>query len=244
MATDTLNMNAVGMPTANGLETTGSSTTTGVAGDSSRMPAWINTKEGPGAMVMDVLRQPSVRKVLPFVVIFMLLMSVAIFFTSMKPTPYRPLVLMLSDADKQQAIEALKAAEFKPEVDANTGQISVPTSRFQEARMLLASKGLPRTEASGMDNLKDMPAMTTSQFMEQVRYNNAMEQELSRSIVQIGGIKSARVHLAAPKQSVFVRDRAPTKASVIIPLARTHDFVGQRASDHPIGGIQRALPRT
>ena len=82
--------------------------------------------------------------------------------------------------------------------------------------MLLASKGIPHTEVAGMDNLKDMPAMTTSQFMEQVRYNNAMEQELAHSIMQIGGIKSARVHLAAPKQSVFVRDRAPTKASVII----------------------------
>jgi len=217
MATESLNMNAVGMPMANGLETTGTSSTGGpVVAGGSRMPAWINTKEGPGAVVMDVLRQPSVRKVLPFVVIFMLLMSVAVFFTSMKPTPYRPLVLMLNDADKQLAIEALKTAEYKPEVDANTGQISVPTNRYQEARMLLAAKGLPRTEASGMDNLKDMPAMTTSQFMEQVRYNNAMEQELARSIVQIGGIKSARVHLAAPKQSVFVRDRAPTKASVII----------------------------
>ncbi|MEY4439336.1 MAG: Flagellar M-ring protein [Pseudomonadota bacterium] len=216
MATDTLNMNAVGMPVANGVETTGTPAASGAASSSGNMPAWINAKEGPGAVVMDILRQPSVRKALPFVVIFMLLMSVAVFFTSMKPTPYRPLVLMLSDADKQQAIEALKAAEFKPEVDVNTGQISVPTSRFQEARMLLASKGLPRTEASGMDNLKDMPAMTTSQFMEQVRYNNAMEQELARSIIQIGGIKSARVHLAAPKQSVFVRDRAPTKASVVI----------------------------
>ncbi|MEY4726656.1 MAG: Flagellar M-ring protein [Pseudomonadota bacterium] len=216
MATDTLNMNAVGLPTANGVETTGASNANGSTSSIGNMPAWINAKEGPGAAVMDVLRQPTVRKVLPFVVIFMLLVSVAVFFTSLKPTPYRPLVLMLSDADKQLAIEALKAGEYKPEVDANTGQISVPTARFQEARMLLASKGLPRTEASGMDNLKDMPAMTTSQFMEQVRYNNAMEQELARSIVQIGGIKSARVHLAAPKQSVFVRDRAPTKASVVI----------------------------
>ena len=106
MATESLNMNAVGMPTANGLETTGSSNTNNASGNSARMPAWINAKEGPGAVVMDVLRQPSVRKVLPFVVIFMLLMSVAIFFTSMKPTPYRPLVLMLNDADKQLAIEA------------------------------------------------------------------------------------------------------------------------------------------
>jgi flagellar M-ring protein FliF len=85
--------------------------------------------------------------------------------------------------------------------------------------MLLASKGLPRTEAQGMDTLKDMPAMTTSQFMEQVRYNNAMEQELAKTIAQIAGIRSARVHLASPKQSVFVRDRVPTKASVIITRA-------------------------
>ena len=215
MATDTLNMNPMALSNAPGADA--ASTGTAVkASATGGMAGWLNAKEGPGALVGDILRQPTVRKTLPFVVIFMLLLSVAVFFTSLKPTPYRPLVLMLSDADKQQAIEALKAAEFKPEVDANTGQISVPTSRFQEARMLLASKGLPRTEASGMENLKDMPAMTTSQFMEQVRYNNAMEQELARSIVQIGGIKTARVHLAAPKQSVFVRDRAPTKASVII----------------------------
>jgi flagellar M-ring protein FliF len=55
--------------------------------------------------------------------------------------------------------------------------------------------------------------------MEQVRYNNAMEQELAKTISQIAGIRSARVHLAAPKQSVFVRDRVPTKASVIITRA-------------------------
>ncbi len=221
MATDTLNMNAMTLPSGQASDnaaTAGASNATGSAlkVEGSKLPAWINSKEGPGALVMDVLRQPSVRKALPFMVIFMLLMSVAVFFTSMKPTPYRPLVLMLNDADKQIAIETLKTADFKPEVDPSTGQLSVPTTRYQEARMLLASKGLPRTEVSGMENLKDMPAMTTSQFMEQVRYNNAMEQELARSIVQIGGIKSARVHLAAPKQSVFVRDRAPTKASVII----------------------------
>ncbi len=221
MATDTLNMNpSMGLPTAPAADkAAGSGTANAPATANNRMPAWLNQKDGPGAMVVDILRQPTVRKTLPFVVVFMLLVSVAVFFTSLKPTPYRPLVLMLNDADKQLAIEALKAGEFKPEVDANTGQLTVPTARYQEARMLLASKGLPRTETTGMDNLKDMPAMTTSQFMEQVRYNNAMEQELARSIVQIGGIKSARVHLAAPKQSVFVRDRAPTKASVIITRA-------------------------
>jgi len=125
----------------------------------------------------------------------------------------------LPEADKQLAIETLKTANFSPEIDNNTGQIMVPADKYQEARMLLASKGLPRTEVQGMETLKDMPAMTTSQFMEQVRYNNAMEQELAKTISQIAGIRSARVHLAAPKQSVFVRDRVPTKASVIITRA-------------------------
>jgi len=129
------------------------------------------------------------------------------------------LTMMLPETDKQLAIETLKAGNFNPQVDNNTGQIMVPGDKYQEARMLLASKGLPRTEAQGMDTLKDMPAMTTSQFMEQVRYNNAMEQELAKTISQIAGIRNARVHLAAPKQSVFVRDRVPTKASVIITRA-------------------------
>jgi len=217
MATDTLTPNPMALPAANGdAAASPAAAAPDALAASNRMPAWLQAKDGPGAVVADLLRQPSVRKALPFMVIFMLLVSVAVFFTSLKPTPYRPLVIMLSDADKQVAIEALKAADFKPEVDASTGQLSVPTARYQEARMLLASKGLPRQEASGMDNLKDMPAMTTSQFMEQVRYNNAMEQELARTIEQIAGIRKARVHLAAPKQSVFVRDRAPTKASVII----------------------------
>ena len=58
--------------------------------------------------------------------------------------------------------------------------------------------------------------MTTSQFMEQVKYNNAIEIELARTISEISTIETARVHLAAPKQSVFVRDRQPAKASVIV----------------------------
>jgi flagellar M-ring protein FliF len=68
----------------------------------------------------------------------------------------------------------------------------------------------------GIDALNEQSAMTTSQFMEQVRYIKAMENELARSITEIGTIQSARVHLALPKQSVFVRDRAEPKASVVV----------------------------
>ncbi|NBY04623.1 MAG: hypothetical protein EBQ82_04305 [Betaproteobacteria bacterium] len=173
----------------------------------------------PMGMVRDMMRQPTVRKVLPLVVILLVVAAFGLASLSMKAPPYRPLTMMLSEADKQVALEALKTADFKPEIDVNTGQITVPVARFHEAKMLIASKGLPRNDQQGIEGLKDMPAMTTSQFMEQVRYNNAMEQELARSISQIAGIKSARVHLASPKQSVFVRDRVPTKASVVITRA-------------------------
>ena len=173
----------------------------------------------PMGMVRDLVRQPTVKKALPIIVILMVVAAFGLASMSMKTPTYRPLTMMLPENDKQLAIETLKAGNFDPQVDNNTGQIMVPGDKYQEARMLLASKGLPRTEAQGMETLKDMPAMTTSQFMEQVRYNNAMEQELAKTISQIAGIRNARVHLASPKQSVFVRDRVPTKASVIITRA-------------------------
>jgi flagellar M-ring protein FliF len=173
----------------------------------------------PMSTLRDMVRQPTVRKLLPVIVILLVVAAFGLASLSMKTPTYRPLTMMLSDADKQMALDALRTADFKPEIDQNTGQITVPANRLQEAKMLISSKGLPRADVQGIEGLKDMPAMTTSQFMEQVRYNNAMEQELARTISQIGGIKSARVHLASPKQSVFVRDRVPTKASVVITRA-------------------------
>jgi flagellar M-ring protein FliF len=122
----------------------------------------------PMGMIRDLVRQPTVRKVLPIVVIMMVVAAFGLASMSMKTPPMRALTMMLPEADKQLAIETLKTANFKPEIDNNTGQIMVPSDKYQEARMLLASKGLPRTEVQGMDTLKDMPAMTTSQFMEQV----------------------------------------------------------------------------
>ena len=83
-----------------------------------------------------------------------------------------------------------------------------------------------------MSALNDDTSMTTSQFMEQVRYVNAMEQELARSITQIGTIQGARVHLASPKQSVFVRNRTPAKASVVVT-----PFAGRIISESQVQAI-------
>jgi flagellar M-ring protein FliF len=171
---------------------------------------------GPLAPLQQMLQQPGVKKAMPFVLMGFAVLLFVLTYMTMNAPNYRPLMPGMNEADQQSAFEALKQADFKPVLDSATGQITVPTSRYHEARIFLASKGLPKTNATGIDSLKDQSAMTTSQFMEQVRYTQAMEQELSRSITQIDSIQSARVHLAMPKQSVFVRDRTPPKASVVV----------------------------
>jgi len=171
---------------------------------------------GPLASVKQMLQQPSVKKAMPLILMALAVLLFALLYILINMPSYRPLMVNMSEADQQTAMEALRASEFKPVLDPSSGQITVPSNKYHEARIFLASKGLPKTGNMGIDSLKDQSAMTTSQFMEQVRYTAAMEQELARTIMQIDSIQQARVHLAMPKQSVFVRDRTPPKASVII----------------------------
>jgi flagellar M-ring protein FliF len=166
--------------------------------------------------IKRALSQPAVKKSLPLMVIAVALLVFALVYTLINAPSYRPIMTGVTETDQQGVYEALKAGEFKPVIDAGSGQITVPSTRYHEARIYLASKGLPKTAVTGLDALKDQSAMTTSQFMEQVRYNSAMEQELARSIQQIETIQTARVHLATTKPSVFVRDRTPPKASIVV----------------------------
>ncbi len=193
-----------------GLATTGGNATGTDANGNPLVPS------GPLAMVRQTLEQPGVKKILPFMLLaIMLLLFVAVYNVVNAPT-YRAIAAGMTEADQQAAFDALKTAEFKPVLDTGTGQLTVPSKRYHEARIFLASKGLPKTGQVGLDSLKDQSAMTTSQFMEQVRYTAAIEQELARSILQIESISAARVHLALAKQSAFVRDRTPPKASVVV----------------------------
>jgi flagellar M-ring protein FliF len=148
------------------------------------------------------------------------LLTVAVFliaYSWVQEPAYRAVYPGLSEADRQAAYEALSAADFGAKIDTNTGELKVADARYHEARIFLASRGLPQGGATdGMESLNSDVSMTTSQFMEQVRYVAAMEQELARSVSQIGTIQSARVHLASPKQSVFVRNRTQAKASVVV----------------------------
>jgi flagellar M-ring protein FliF len=193
--------------------------TTGPGGEGAAAPGTgLSTWQtmGMADTFTKVLNQPSVRRVLPLIIMLVVLVLFGLTYAWMTTTPYRPVMPGLQEADQQAAFESLKTSNFKPKIDPTSGQLTVPSDRFHEARIFLASQGLPKAGATGLDGLKDQSSMTTSQFMEQVKVNAAMEQELARSIMQIGSVQGARVHLATPKQSVFVRDRTPPKASVVL----------------------------
>ena len=210
-------------------------TTNGAGDGAAAMPIATSGMPAPGTQLPEALRgvnsgvsafrdwidgalkQPSVRRALIPLMILLVLVIAALSFQFTQSSPYRPIMPGMTENDKQAAIEALKAGDFKPKVDTSSGQITVPESRYHEARIFLAGQGIPKeAQPIGMESLKDKSSMTTSQFMEQVQYNTAIEQELARSIMQISTIKAARVHLALPKQSVFVRERATPKASVVL----------------------------
>ena len=89
----------------------------------------------------------------------------------------------LNEAEKQLALETLDEAGFDAKIDKKTGHLMVVEPRYHEAKMYLASKGIPKEPLpNGIETLKDQSSMTTSQFMEQVNYVSALEQDLGQSI--------------------------------------------------------------
>jgi flagellar M-ring protein FliF len=175
-------------------------------------PAPLMSVEG----FRSVVAQPNVRRVLPFV--FLMLVAIALWLTqsSMNTNAMRTLLPGMSDADQQAALEALRNTDFKAKIDSSTGSLQVAADRYHEARMYLAGQGIPKGGTVGLDSLKDHSAMNTSQFLEQVKVNAAIEAEIARSVTKIATVRSARVHLATPRQSLFVRDRTPPKAAVVV----------------------------
>ena len=225
MATTVANPADMNLPPATSGGNQASAKSTPTAGvNAGRKAAGSSAADAPSmasglslASVQGVMAQPAVKKSLPAIMALLTLAVFIIAYSWVQQPPYKVLYPGLSDADRQSAYEALTAANYSATIDSKTGDLKVPDSRYHEARIFLASKGLPQSgTVGGIDSLSDEASMTTSQFMEQVRYVSAMESELARSITQIASIQSARVHLASPKQSVFVRNRTPAKASAVI----------------------------
>lgn len=130
---------------------------------------------------------------------------------------YRILYSNLSDRDGGAVIESLQTLNIPYKMAEGGGAIMVPSGMVYEARLKLASQGLPKGGAVGFDLLDNMKIGVT-QFQENVAYQRALEGEITRTIEAISSVQGARVHLAIPKETVFVREQQKPSASILINL--------------------------
>lgn len=131
---------------------------------------------------------------------------------------YEMLYASLAGADAGAVSSALNKAGIPYRIDTSTGAILVPAGRVGEARIKLAGEGLPRSTDLGFELLDKQQSFGTSQFIERARYQHALEVELARTITSISNVRSARVHLAVPRQSAFIGAHQRPSASVFIDL--------------------------
>ncbi|MGA7594614.1 MAG: flagellar basal-body MS-ring/collar protein FliF [Gallionella sp.] len=130
---------------------------------------------------------------------------------------YRVLYSNLTDRDGGAIIESLQQMNIPYKFAEGGGALMVPSNMVHEARLKLASQGLPKGGNVGFE-LMDNQKFGITQFAEQVNYQRALEGELARTVESIDAVAAARVHLAIPKPSVFIKDQQKPSASVVIRL--------------------------
>lgn len=130
---------------------------------------------------------------------------------------YRVLYTDLNERDGGEIIAVLTQANVPYKFAEGSGTLMVPADRVHEMRLQLATQGLPRSAGVGFELLDDA-RFGVSQFAEQVNYQRALEGELARTIESMQAVQRARVHLAIPRQSLFVRDRQAPSASILVHL--------------------------
>lgn len=131
---------------------------------------------------------------------------------------YRPLYGSLDRLDSAEVVGILEQYDIKFKVDGGTGALLVAADDVHKARLKLAEAGVPGENSVGFELLDKEQPLGTSQFMETARFRRGLEGELARTITSINTVRSARVHLAIPKRSVFVRDPRRPSASVFVEL--------------------------
>lgn len=186
------------------------------------------------------------RAPLIFAVALLIAVVAGLFLWSRQPD-YKVLFSNLSDRDGGSIVTALQQANVPYKFSDNGGAILVPAEQVHETRLRLAAQGLPKAGSVGFE-LMDNQKFGISQFDEQINYQRALEGELERTIESISSVRSARVHLAIPKPSVFVRDKEAPSAAVLVNmypgrvldegqvLAITH-MVSSAVPNMPVRGV-------
>ncbi len=162
-------------------------------------------------------------------------LGVALVLWSWNPS-YGVLFGSLGEKEAAEIADLLRQRNINYKLDERTGALLVPSSKVHDIRLQLAAEGLPRSSGIGLEILQKKSEFGTSQFMETTRYQHALEQELARSIMSLSSVENARVHLALPKQSVFVRKRQAASASVLLDL-----YAGRMLEDEQVAAIRHLV---
>ncbi len=149
---------------------------------------------------------------------------------------YTVLYNQASPRDASEVINVLQSRKIQYQVDTSSGVIMVESGKLHEARMALASQNLPSHAAGGFEFIKEPQGLTTNNFIQNKRYQVALQNELAQTIMWMSAVDNARIHLALPKQSAFLADRRKPSASVLINLA-----AGHRLEDEQVDAIMNLV---
>lgn len=142
---------------------------------------------------------------------------------------FRPLYSQQERFDIGEIVSVLESEGVSYRMQEQNGQVLVPEGEVAKVRMLLASKGVKAKLPTGLDSLKEDSSLGTSQFMETARYRHGLEGELVRTIMSLNSVANARVHLAIPRQTLFVRQNSENpSASVMLELKPGEDLKSEQ----------------
>ncbi|TXH72629.1 flagellar basal-body MS-ring/collar protein FliF [Thiobacillus sp.] len=176
------------------------------------MPGWLSS-------LRDLIAEASPLRRFMFVLLVLLpLAALSAAYVWLNPADYRVLYPKLSDRAGGEVIAALDQLNISYHLSAADGSIEVPADQLHVARYRLAARGLPRSDADAQDEVDRAPRFGASSLEEQQRYQHALESDLARSIQSLETVELARVHLALPKVSPFLRDAPPATAAVLVRL--------------------------
>ena len=169
------------------------------------------------AKVRETMEQPGFRRAFPTLLASLTAVAAVILYISMQKPEMTTLYSSVSETEKSKIIDSLQNMGIEIQLDPATGELMVPTNVYHQARISLAAQGLPEYSGGSFGSLENMP-LGISRSVEGLKLRQAQEAELGKSITEISSIQSARVHLALPEKSVFVRDQTPPTASVFVSL--------------------------
>ena len=169
------------------------------------------------ATIRDAIEQPGFRRAFPTLLATLTGIAAIGLFILMQTPNMTTLYASASESDKSKMFEALKNMGMDVELDPATGQVTIPTADYHQARISLAAQGLPEFAPDGYDAIDNLP-LGASRSVETMKLKNVQESELARSIAEIRNVQAARVHLALPEKSVFIRNQMSPTASVFITL--------------------------